>query len=121
MTRARKLGDELFKFSTPEDQLLLAVTLCLTERQRLTSHPVIGITSEDLWYWLETRTGKSGGHPNVDHRWKSMRAVQAALRRLQERGLLRGTPDDDEVSRALMWRPTPKAGDYLAERRLFAE
>lgn len=121
MTPARKLSDELFRFSSHDDQLLLAVTLCLTERQHVTSHPVIGITSEDLWCWLETRTGKSGGHPNVDYGWKSIRAVQAALRRLHERGLLRGTPDDDEVSRALLWRPTPRAGDYLAERRLFAE
>jgi transposase len=70
---------------------------------------------------LDEHTSTSDGHPNIDHRWPSLRALQQALHRVQSQGLLRGTVDESSWSGALLWRATPKAGRYLAERRVFAD
>lgn len=120
--RSTGLRDVLFRLSAVDDQLLLAVALCLTDLQtelRGSDEHVSGILSAELWDWLEERTGTKRGHPNIDHVWESKRAVQASLRRLQQRGLLRATPA--YYSGALVWRPTPAAGDYLRETQLFAD
>ena len=121
MPRPRSLREELFRLSSPDDQLLLAVALCLTDRQVRVSGPIVGVTSADLWDWLQTRTGNRRGHPNIDHKWNSLRAVQAALRRLERRKLVRETPSESEWTSALLWRPTEAAGKYLAKKRLFAD
>ena len=120
----RTLRDELFQLPSPDDQLLLAVALCLTEFQHeafARQDRVIGISSEDLWWWLRARTANRDGHPNIDHTWKSLAAVRAALRRLEKKHLLRETRSEGEGTSAMLWRTTEATGGYLAEHRLFAD
>ena len=99
---------------------MLAVALCPTEMQNRYPHDrLVSSMSAELWEWLETRTANSGGHPNIDYEWKSQRVLQAALRRLEKRRLLRASCSP--WSSAMLWRPTEAAGRFLADRRLFAD
>jgi len=120
MRAPTKLSDELFRFSSRDDQLILAVTLALTERQQSAEYPVIGVTAEYLWDWLEDCIYTKSSHPNIDHKWPTYRAMQQALRRVADRGLLRGTADP-VLAGPQLWRPSRRAGAFLAEHRLFAE
>lgn len=110
----------MFRFDSPDDPLILAVTLALTERKQCASDAVVGDAAEYVWDWLEDCIYRKSSHPKIYHQWKSYRAVQQALRRLQQRGLLRGTVDPELHSGPLLWRPTRGAGDFRLERRLFA-
>jgi len=124
MARPKRLQDELFRLTSSDDQLLLAVALCMTDSQRRQNprrDRVVGVTAEELWHWLDARTGNARAHPNIDHRWASLGALRAALRRLGKRKLLRASRSDSEWSSALLWRPTDAAGNYLRERRLFTD
>ena len=122
MRHRRDLRDVLFQLSSADDQLLLAVVLCLIDPQtslRGADESVRGVIATELWEWLDERTGTSAGHPNIDHVWKSQRAVQGALRRLEDRGLVQAATD--YYSRLRIWQPTSEGRDYLRQRRLFAD
>jgi hypothetical protein len=124
VVRPRKLRDELFQLPQRDDQLILAVALCLSARQRTrkSGEPdAVGVSAEELLRWLDYRVGTSVAHPNIDYRWKSVREVQAALRRLARRKLLRGAPDPLGPSGANLWRVTDAAADYLAQHCLFPD
>lgn len=121
--RARRLRGELFRLPERDDQLVLATVLCMTETQEAlkgTDQATLGVTSADLFEWLREFAGEPDGHANVDYRWESVYEVQAALRRLRERRLLRGSRLDYESS-SMMWRPTEAAAEYLSARRLFRD
>jgi hypothetical protein len=120
MRTPTRLSDELFRFTSWDDQLILAVALALTEVQESADHPVIGITADYLWDWLEACIYTKSSHPNIDHKWTTYRAMQQALRRVADRGLLRGTADA-VLAGPQLWRPSRRAGEFLAERRLFTE
>jgi hypothetical protein len=120
MTAQSKLNRELFRLASYEDQLILAGTLALTEAQDATGDPVIGISADFLWDWCQDCMYTEANHPNVDHVWPPLRAWHRALRRCQNRGLLRGSPDPGSFSGALLRRPTSAAGRHLSEQRVFA-
>jgi hypothetical protein len=115
-----RLNRELFRLSPHDNQLILAVTVALTEAQESRSDPVLGITSDYLWSWYLDCISIDENHPNLDHLWPSQRAMQQALRRMMERGLLRGTVDPIVGSGPLLWRATTAGGRYLGDRRAFA-
>jgi len=115
-----RLNRELFRLSSHDDQLILAVTLALTEAQESSSDPVLSITSDYLWSWYLDCINTDENHPNMDHLWPSQRAMQQALHRMMERGLLRGTVDPIVGSGPLSWRAPTAGRTYLGERRVFA-
>jgi hypothetical protein len=121
---ARKLRDILFRSLDRDEQLLLAVTLCIAEADEASSSdlPVLGVTTLHLFWWLqEAASDRRRGHPGINQEWYSEGEVRAALVRLKRRGLVRGTPPRSEEGGASQWRTTPKAGDFLRERLLFRD
>ena len=121
---ARKLRDILFRSLDRDEQLLLAVTLCTADADEASTSdlPVLGVTTLHLFCWLqETASDRRPRHPSIDQQWHSEGQVRAALVRLKNRGLVRGTPPRSEEGGASQWRTTPKAGTFLRERLLFRD
>jgi hypothetical protein len=122
--RNRKLQDVLFRHLGRDDQLLLAVVLCITECEHASrgNAPVLGVTTWHLFDGLTVAASdRRRGHPSIDSEWATEGELRAALVRLKKRGLLRGTVPADEESGASLWRQTAKAGAYLSERLLFRD
>jgi hypothetical protein len=115
------LRHQLFRLSTSADaQLLLALVMCLSGRQRERRQPgetVVGVGSIDLFEFLDQRRGPGSIHPSVDRAWASAHEVQRALSRLRKLGHVRGGPP--AIGEPSIWRPTPEGYEFLASRVLF--
>ena len=96
------MGDlrrQLFRLSTSADgQLLLALVMCLSDRQKAPPRPgetVVGVGSYEFFEYLDQRREPGSIHPSVDRTWASAHEVQRALSRLRKLGHVRGGPPSD--------------------------